>query len=234
MPAPTFLELARSIDRQLAGNINFPFRTIPDGASAITDNDFYLAIDAALGNAVITLPSAVTVKSGLGYRVIRVDSVLTNTVVIGTTGGQTINGGSSAAITLQYSVLDIVSDGTNWLLFASPSAYASSTDVLWTFPGTVADDQDDNLYTLLAARAMSFVGFDVNLNLEPTGGDLIVGWLVNGIVEPSAQITVPAGDRDATVTFAISLAQGDTLQPYVAQVGSLTPGLTMVIRARGT
>jgi hypothetical protein len=156
-----------------------------------------------------------------------------NTVTLAPSGGQTINGASSATIGVQYSSLYVVSDGSNWLIFASPGSFALSPDVLWIFPGTISTDQNNNLFTLVAAKAMAFLAFDVKTNVSPTGSDIIIDWLVNGIIEPSAQVTVPVGDTYASVSFALSLAPGDTLQPVVSQVGGITPGMTMVMRARG-
>jgi len=193
----------------------------------------YATISAAGGDVTVTLPSALAVPAGKGYWLMRIDDVLANTFTLATVLGQTINGASAASIGLQYSSLYVVSDGANWLLYGSPAAYALSTDVLWVFPGTLSTDQNANLYTLKAARAMSFVGFDVELNVAPTGADMVVDWLVNGIAEPTAQVTVSAGSTYATVTAAVSLSAGDTLQPVVSQVGAVTPGMTAVFRARG-
>lgn len=233
MGAPTFLELARSIDRKLAGNVNWPFRTLSALAEVILETDVYLKFDASLNAVTATLPSAATVKAGMPYWAIRADAVLSNVLTIAAQGGETINGAPSVTIGLQYSAIQIVSDGTNWLLFASPSAFSVANDVLWVFPGTLSTDQNANLYTLLAARALPFVAFDVELNTAPTGSDLIIDWLVNGIAEPLAQVTVPIGSTYAETITSISLAPGDTLQPVVTQVGAVTPGMTMVMRARG-
>jgi hypothetical protein len=231
MSAPTFLELARSIDRKLSGNVNWPLRVLSALAEAILDTDVYLTIDASLNNVTATLPSAATVKAGMPFWLMRTDSVLTNTVTIATTGGETINGGPSATIGLQYSSLQIVSNGTNWLLFSSPAAFSVANDVLWVFPGTLATDQNDNLYKLEAARAMSFVAFDCQLVTGPVGSDLIVSWLLNGGIV--ATVTVADGDTYAQTVAAVSLAPGDTLQMTVTQVGATTPGMTLVGRARG-
>lgn len=232
-PGGTPLDIAALIDRVLKRNINWPFRAVLDGATAITVLDHYLTVDATLGNATLTLPSAITAKKGMPFEIMRIDSTLANTVTLATVLGQTINGAASATIGLQYSSLVVVSDGANWLLYASPTAYALANDVLWVFPGTLSTDQNANLYTLLATRAMPFVAFDVELNVAPVGSDLIIDWLVNGVAEPLAQVTVPDGSTYAETVASISLAPGDTLQPVVTQVGAVTPGMTMVMRARG-
>jgi hypothetical protein len=233
MAAPTFLELARSIDRKLAGNVNWPLRTLSALAEAISQDDYYLKIDASLNNVVATLPDAADAKPGLPYWFIRVDGVLANTVTIATTGGQTINGAASASIASQYSALQVVSDGTNWFLFAGPSAFALKSDVLWVFPNTVSNDQNPGLYTYYAAVATSFVGFDIEMNVAPTGQDIIVDWEVNGVINPAYRVTLPANDRYVELLVPVTLAIGDTLKPTIPQVGTLQPGQTMAIRARG-
>ncbi len=233
MPAPTFLELARSIDRSLQGNINDPFRAVANGATLISENNFYITINATLGSATLTLPSAVTVKKGLGFRLMRIDSTLANAVTLAGAGGQTINGAASALIVTQYGVLDVVSDGANWLLFASPGTFALATDVFWTFPGQLAVDQNANLYTLVAEKAMGFVGVDAKVNVAPVGASIIIDWAINGIVNVNLRTTIVAGATFAQVAFPFSLAINDTLQPIVVQIGAQTPGQTALIRARG-
>jgi len=233
MGAPTFLDLAAAIDRVLHRNINFPFRSISSSPDSIIDTDLYLKIDASGGNRVLTLPSAATVGAGMGFKLMRVDSTLANTVTIGTTGGETINGASSVGITKQYGALEIVSDGANWLLYASPEAFALKSDVLWTFPNTVANDQNAGLYTYYAARATSFVALDIYMNSAPTGQDIIVDWAVNGVINPAYRLTLPVSTQYLELVVAVSLAVGDTLKPSIVQVGTIQPGQTMALRARG-
>lgn len=232
MTAPTFLDLAASIDRQLHRNINFPYRLITAGASPITLLDHYLEFDASLGNITATLPSASSVKSGMGYWLLRSDASA-NSVTIATTGGQTINGAGSAQITAQYGSLQVVSNGSNWLLFASPSAFALSPDVLWTFPGQLSTDQDPSIYQLKVKRTMSFVGFDVNARVAPTGSAILVDWAINGVVNPAFRVTVAIGATFGQTAALGSLAINDEIRPVLAGVGSQTPGQSIVMRMRG-
>lgn len=232
MPGPTFLDLAASIDRILHRNINFPYRLIGAGASAITLLNFYLEIDAALGSATLTLPDASSVKAGMGFWLIRVDGSA-NTVTIAPTGGQTINGAGSAQITAQYGSLHIVSNGSNWLLYASPGAFALSPDVLWTFPGQLATDQDSSIYQLKAKRAMSFIGFDVNARVAPTGSPILVDWAINNVINPAYRVTVAIGATFGETAALAALAVDDEIRPVLSGVGSQTPGMSIVMRARG-
>lgn len=66
----------------------------------------------ASGNTTLTLPSAVGI-SGRKYIIKKTDSAAT-TVVIATTGSQSIDGSTSVSLTTQYAVLRVQSDGTKW------------------------------------------------------------------------------------------------------------------------
>lgn len=233
MGAPTFLELARSIDRKLAGNINWPYRVLDQLAEVISENDYYLAIDATLNDVVATLPDAADAKPGLPYWIIRTDGILANSVTIAATGGQTINGAASVTIGLQYSSLQIVSDGSNWLLFAGPAAYALSSDVLWVFGAQISTDQNSSLFDLKAKRAMSFVAFDATVRIAPAGSSILIDWSINGIIDPALQVEILAGATFGQIIAAKSLAVDDVIRPIISQVGSTTPGETIVMRARG-
>jgi hypothetical protein len=72
--------------------------------------EFVLA-NATSGAITITLPTAVSNKFYYGIK--KVDSS-TNTVTFATTSSQTIDGGSTAVIKVQYASITLVSDGSNW------------------------------------------------------------------------------------------------------------------------
>ncbi len=232
MPAPTFLDLAASIDRELKRNINWPFRTVTAGVASITLVDHYLEFDASLGSITAILPSASVVKKGMGYWLLRSDGSA-NSVTIATTGGQTINGAGSVLITAQYGSLFVVSTGTNWLLYASPSAFALSPDVLWAFPGQLSTDQDSSIYQLKVKRTMSFVGFDVNARVAPTGSPILVDWAINNVVNLAYRVTVPIGATFGETAALGSLIVNDEIRPVMAGVGSQTPGQSIIMRMRG-
>ncbi len=233
MGAPTFLDLARSIDPLLAGNMNFSFRAVADGATSITANDTYISVDATANDATLTLPSAVTVKKGMGFWLVRIDDQLDNTVVIGTTGGQTINGAATTSLGVQYATTFIMSNGTNWLLYASPASFALASDVLWTFSGQISTDQNTSIFELVAKKSMSFVAVDANVRIAPAGSSILVDWAINGVIDPALQTEITAASTYGETVFAFSLEVDDTLRPVISQVGSQTPGQTMVMRARG-
>lgn len=233
-PGGTPLDIAAIIDRVLRRNINWPLRAISTSPVALSVLDYYVTINAAGGNRVVTLPSAVTVGAGMGFKLLRIDGTLSNTVTISPIGGQTINGAASATIGLQYSSLEIVSDGANWLLFASPAAYALSSDVLWVFGGQLSTDQNGTLFELKAKRPMSFVALDGDVRIAPTGAAILIDWAINGGIDLANRVTIAAGATYGQVIVPVALAVDDLMRPVISQVGSTTPGETLVMRARGT
>lgn len=212
-----------------------PFRSVAAGVNPILVTDLYLLIDATLGNVTLPLPSAVGLVPGKGFWLLRTDSTV-NTVTLAPVGGQTINGGASATINAQFQSLYVVTDGANWFLYASPGSFSISADILWVFPGQIANDQSGNIFTYIARKPITFIGFDVNFinGGAPTGSSVIIDWAVNGIINPNFQVIVAAGMTYGETLFPAKLATNDLLNPVVTQPGSSTPGTTMVMRARGS
>ena len=84
---------------------------------AILPTDFLVTMDATAGNRNLTLPNATTVQPGKWFIMKKIDNSA-NTVTILTTSGQTIEGNGSGDLVLadQWDTLEVVSDGTNWLI----------------------------------------------------------------------------------------------------------------------
>jgi len=74
------------------------------GATAATDYIYLVT-----GTHTLTLPTAVG-----NTNLYTVKNVGTGTVTIATTSAQTIDGSSSASLAVQYTSLDLISDGSNW------------------------------------------------------------------------------------------------------------------------
>ncbi len=87
--------------------------TVTSDYTATTDDDVIL-VDATSGSVTITLPSAVGI-SGEVYHVKKIDST-NNTVIIESEGSSTIDGETSEFIMVQWTSLQIVSNGTNWFI----------------------------------------------------------------------------------------------------------------------
>jgi len=79
----------------------------------MTSNDDIILANAAGGALTITLPTAV--GSTKVYAVKKIDSSA-NTVTVATTGGQTIDGGATAVMKVQYACVTVASDGANWFV----------------------------------------------------------------------------------------------------------------------
>lgn len=84
----------------------------PTGTYAISSTATVILADATGASFTATLPTAVGI-SGTVYRVKRLNSG-PNTVTIGTTSAQTIDGATTQVLTVQYSSVDLISDGANW------------------------------------------------------------------------------------------------------------------------
>lgn len=79
-------------------------------ASSATKGEYILA-NAGSGGFTITLPTAVGNTNS--YSVKKIDSTA-NVVTVVTTASQTIDGGASALLKVQYVAITVVSDGSNW------------------------------------------------------------------------------------------------------------------------
>jgi hypothetical protein len=74
------------------------------GAAASTDYVYLIS-----GTTTLTLPTAVGNTNRYTLK-----NVGVNTVTINTTSSQTIDGSTSLTMAVQYTALDVISDGTNW------------------------------------------------------------------------------------------------------------------------
>ena len=74
------------------------------GSTAGTDYVYFVT-----GITTITLPTAVG-----NTNMYTIKNVGNNTIVVATTGGQTIDGSASLSMPVKYTSLDFISDGTNW------------------------------------------------------------------------------------------------------------------------
>ena len=105
--------------------------------------------------------------------------------------------------------------------------------IQWTFPNTVSNDQNVGLFKYRAVAPISFIGFDMILNTAPSGQAIIVDWKVDDVIIPAYRMTLAVGETYVLLSVAVSLDAGQTLQPFIYQVGTNQPGQTMALRARG-
>lgn len=77
-----------------------------------TDSDNLILCDAATGSITITLPTALG-RIGKVFRIKKIDSS-GNSVTADGNGSETIDGSTTASLTVQYEAITIASDGSNW------------------------------------------------------------------------------------------------------------------------
>ena len=103
---------------------------------AAADLGSFFVLDSTGGDFTLTLLSAITAGDGSVVIVQQVGSG--NKATVATTGGQTINGASTVALTRQYSAIVLTSDGANWtgVLTDDPYGVLAKTT---TYTLTLAD-----------------------------------------------------------------------------------------------
>lgn len=82
------------------------------GAYTATTSDSIITGDTTSAGFTVTLPTAASV-TGRIYIIKKI--VAANTLTVGTTSGQTIDGVTTQALTAQWAVLRVASNGTNWI-----------------------------------------------------------------------------------------------------------------------
>jgi len=104
--------------------------TIRTSAYTVTTSDDVIRVSGASAAFNVTLPTAASVQ-GRRYKIIRTDSTIANAITIATTSSQTINGATTRRLHSQYEMMEVESDGANWLItnrfIPSVTAVHSST-----------------------------------------------------------------------------------------------------------
>ena len=91
------------------GSVTFPAKIV---TASYTLSDFDYLVMGNTGSAFsITLPDATTIQGRLYVVMNTGNKVLT----VGTTSGQTINGGPSVILPAKYFHVQLFSDGSNWV-----------------------------------------------------------------------------------------------------------------------
>lgn len=116
--ADTSIATADITDKRVAMAVRAPIASTITTVTANTDlTHAYDTVKAnANGGAIssLTLPDA-TLQSGRVMRLYKSDSSA-NTVTIDCVGSQTVNGKASYILWKQYSMVELFSDGTNWII----------------------------------------------------------------------------------------------------------------------
>lgn len=97
------------------GTINGAFTTGTQTSNyTITSTDTVVFADATSSNVTITLPAA-SGMSGYRFYIKRIDSSA-HTVTVSRSGSDTIDGGASFTLDLQYTAIGVISNGSNWFI----------------------------------------------------------------------------------------------------------------------
>ena len=96
--------------RLVNGQVAYPVRSV-NANTTVRVIDEVLLVDASGGNRTITLISAVATPNS--YTVKKIDSSA-NTVTIATTGGQTIDSGTTKVLAAQWDTATVIPSGGDW------------------------------------------------------------------------------------------------------------------------
>lgn len=83
----------------------------------VLDTDDIILVNATSGAITISLPTASTIE-GKTFTIVKTDAT-TNAVVVDPNLAETINGSATYTLGSQYSLIQVISDGTNWYIGAS-------------------------------------------------------------------------------------------------------------------
>jgi hypothetical protein len=97
----------------IGGALQEPFVT-KTAAYTLTAFDSTVAADTTSGAYNVTLPDA-TACPGRAYTIKRITATA-NTPTVACTGGQTIDGAATYALSAQWKFVSVVSNGANWLI----------------------------------------------------------------------------------------------------------------------
>ena len=100
-------------------NGSFSIRTITITGNTTLDSSHALVLCNSTSVITITLPTAI----GITGRIYQVKRINTGGVNIVPTAGQLIDGTSTISLDVKYATIQVVSDGTNWMLITQPVHY---------------------------------------------------------------------------------------------------------------
>ncbi len=81
-------------------------------AYTATDSDTVILCDATAGAFTVTLPTAVG-RTGRVFYIKKIDATV-NAITLDGDGAETIDGGTTQVISIQYNALKLISDGSEW------------------------------------------------------------------------------------------------------------------------
>lgn len=91
-------------------DITYPYAAKTANYTVLTTDYF---IDCTSGTFTVTLPTAASVSG----KIYNIKNSGTGVITVNTTSSQTIDGGSTASLPVQYTSISVISDGSNWKVF---------------------------------------------------------------------------------------------------------------------
>ena len=164
--------------------------------------------NVVLGNATsgaftLTLPSAIGII-GRQYILKKIDSSM-NAVTIATTGGQTIDGASTASLSTQYQFLAIASDGTNWVVIGSNGS--PTNNVAASFTNVTGAAASSLITTSTSTTGTGYITVTVSGQGSPQISSNGSGWGTSATVVAGQTLGVRLTSATAAVTsYTVSLS----------------------------
>ncbi len=225
MPAPTFLDLAASIDNELKRNIKYPSRDIVfvDSPFAASILDKYVNANATGGNMLVTLPDATTCK-GMPFGVKKTDASSNTVTIQSAGGGQTIDGVASKVLVNQNDFIVAVSDGVNYKVYAIDiGASATAGAVFYMIEKILKTDGVSTLVPVDGTLINFNVAVDGNCSFMASG---YFGGS-SGLISADLYFTIDGVDyRPGGSYFTINGSGGDRTGPI-----SLSPSISLFLSA---
>lgn len=108
----------RGPNRPGHGRLWHPLPRSLTAAATLTPTEGPIKADATTAAFTITMPGAAQVLQNTIFYVIKIDSSA-NVVTVDGAGAETINGAATYSLSAQWKYVALLSDGSNWLVFAN-------------------------------------------------------------------------------------------------------------------
>lgn len=234
----------------LSGSIARAVRTMA-ATGALTADDHVIMANAAGGSFTITLPTAVGIQ-GREYVINKIDSALSNAVIITTTGGQNIDGLTQFFLKTRNEELVLQSDNANWRIVQADqldvSAYRakgatlnrwySSSDSAYNFSATTYTTTANTIRVtaFYASKVMTIDAMAMNITTASAGNNCRVGiYNDNGnlypstlVVDAGVQSTTPVGTKVFTTGMPVTVQPGLYWLAHTCSVNAIMRGISSI------
>lgn len=189
---------------------------------ALGDYAKEILCNAAGGAITANLPAAATAGAGFTVGIMKTDATA-NAVTIDGSGTETINGSTTYAITSQYQVVTIRSDGSNWVVLSDSSSYRpGGTDVAIADGGTGSSTASGARTNLGAAASGANADITSLLAVTSVNGGQLAGFrnrIINGDMRIDQRNVGTSLTPSATSVHVYTV---DRWSSYATQASKLT------------